>query len=50
MGRDTLMTKTDMINYLKNSMNTFIADPPDSDYQRGYLAALKEMKDLLKRS
>jgi hypothetical protein len=30
-------------DYLLRSLGTFVADPPDDDYQRGYKAALVEV-------
>ncbi|RYD66076.1 MAG: hypothetical protein EOP83_05930 [Verrucomicrobiaceae bacterium] len=27
--------------YVRSSLEGFLLDPPDSDYQRGYMAALK---------
>lgn len=35
----------DLIRRLNWSIATFDKDPPDSDYQRGYLAALKNMRE-----
>lgn len=31
-----------IVTYLREAIATFDADPADSDYQRGYVAALKE--------
>lgn len=36
------MNFTNMRDYLKSSIRQFDADPPDDDYQRGYLACLVE--------
>ena len=36
------------IAYLQTQIATFDTDPPDDEFQRGYLQALKDMlKDLL---
>lgn len=31
--------------YLENSLTSFQMDPADTDYQRGYEAALKDLQD-----
>jgi len=30
-------------NYLRHALDRFDTDPPDTDFQRGYLAAIEEM-------
>jgi hypothetical protein len=47
MGRDALKTGDEALDYTKKAMNSFLKDPPDSDYQRGYLAAMLEVKKFL---
>jgi hypothetical protein len=37
----------DPILWLEAALESFDSDPPDSDYQRGYQAALQEVYDLL---
>ena len=32
---------------VKKILNTFLADPPDTPYQRGYLAGVFEIKKML---
>ncbi len=34
-------------NYIKEALDSFERDPADSDYQKGYEAALKELKKYL---
>lgn len=36
-----------VIEYLTSSIGTFVGDPPDSDFQRGYLAALQEVQEMI---
>jgi hypothetical protein len=38
----------DIIEHLNKAINGFNIDPPDSDYQRGYLAALKETRRVVR--
>lgn len=33
----------EVIEYLEEALDSFIIDPADTDYQLGYLAALKEL-------
>jgi len=33
--------------YLKEALDSFVKDPADSDYQRGYLACLLEMYEIV---
>jgi hypothetical protein len=47
MGRDALKTADEALNWVKKGLNSFLRDPPDSDYQGGYLAALFETKKFL---
>jgi hypothetical protein len=35
--------KENLTDYLDEAMSGFEHDPPDSDFQRGYLAALREV-------
>lgn len=37
----------DVLEYLENALDSFETDPADTDYQRGYQAALQEVYDLL---
>jgi hypothetical protein len=34
------MSNTDVAEYLQTEIGRFIADPPDTDFDRGYLAGL----------
>jgi hypothetical protein len=36
------MNRADMIEYLESALRQFVLDPPDSDFNDGFLAALKE--------
>lgn len=33
------------LRYVKEAIVSFDSDPPDSDWQRGYLQALKDARD-----
>lgn len=37
-----------ILAYLNGGIALFAVDPPDSDYQRGYLAAVKDVRDYVK--
>jgi hypothetical protein len=37
------MNKQSIIVYLQEAITSFAKDPPDTDFQKGYLAALIEM-------
>jgi hypothetical protein len=37
------MTRSQIIQMLKDMIGSFMRDPADSDYQRGYEAALREV-------
>jgi hypothetical protein len=36
------MNRQQTLDYLAESLRGFVLDPPDSDFNSGYLAALKE--------
>lgn len=37
--------RTTTIRYVKEAIQTFDNDPPDNDFQRGYLQALIDVRD-----
>lgn len=41
------MEVIDIINYLETALDIFDVDPADSDYQRGYQAALDDILDYI---
>lgn len=42
-----MKTAKDVLKYVKSAIATFDNDPPDSPFQRGYLAALEETKAVI---
>ncbi len=42
-----MKTIDEILAYLQQGIDSFDTDPPDSIYQRGYLAALKEVKTVI---
>lgn len=41
------MTFWDIVQYLDEALAAFEKDPADTDYQRGYEAALRELKRVI---
>ena len=44
------MTTQEVRDYLDRAIGSFLGDPADSDFQRGYLAALETVRDDLFRT
>ena len=38
-----------MIDYVEAAIASFVNDPADSDFQRGYLAAMEKIADIISR-
>lgn len=44
---EIVLTSQEILDYLNSSINSFVADPPDSDHQEGYHAAILEVHKVL---